>query len=126
MTNEEREADARTIPTGIAGELVVEALAGAAAGAIAGTLGGPPGIAIGACLGGAIGAMAGEAAHMGQVEAAREDAALDGDIGVDGGDIGAAAPDQPEARNPIHAASLGVATGATVPSSDGPIQNLDA
>jgi hypothetical protein len=53
-------------------------------------------------------------------------AELDADIGVSGGDMGAAGPDQPAAR--IGACSSGAAgAGSAVAStpSEGPIQELD-
>jgi hypothetical protein len=128
MTNKHGQADTGAPGVekhGIAGELVVDALAGAAAGAAAGALAGPPGMAIGAILGGAIGAAAGEVAHLEHAEEARADEQLDRDIGVIGGDIGAAPPDQPPGRGVFHAASMGVSTGHTPTPSEGPIQDIE-
>jgi hypothetical protein len=109
----------------LAEELAVDALAGAAAGAAAGALAGPPGMVIGAVIGGAVGAVAGEVRHMDHVEAAARDEQLDRDIGVSGGDLGAAPADQPPSRGVFHATSLGVSTGTSPWPAEGPIQDLD-
>jgi Glycine zipper len=109
-----------------AGELAAEALVGAAAGAATGTLGGPPGMVIGALLGGAIGAAAGVMLHRERAEHAAEEEQLDRDIGVSGGNIGAAPPDAPRSvRGTFHAASMGVGGGGTQAPSEGSMQTLD-
>ena len=74
------------------------AVSGAVAGGVAGAVAGPPGVIIGSMLGCAIGAAAGvvlEGAEHANVE---HDAMLDSDIGVIGGDLGAASPTAPSAR----------------------------
>ena len=73
---------------------VVGAIAGAAIGAVAG----PPGIFAGTAIGAAIGAAAGAALDANDAWQDRRDSELDEDIGVAGGDIGAAPPNQPPAR----------------------------
>jgi hypothetical protein len=107
-----------------AGEIVVETILGAAAGATTGVLAGPPGVIAGAMIGGAVGAVAATALHADHEKAAREEA-LDRDIGVIGGDLGAAVENAPKsARGVFHAASLGITSAGTAPS-EGPIQSLD-
>ena len=63
--------------------------AGALAGALIGAVAGPPGVVAGALLGAAVGALAGRAADGGAVADEVENAALDHDIGVSGGELGA-------------------------------------
>ncbi len=74
------------------------ALSGAVAGGIAGAVGGPVGVAIGGAIGGAVGAAAGAVLEGVEHAKAVHDASLDQDIGVIGGDLGAASPDAPKAR----------------------------
>ncbi len=109
-----------------AGAIAVDAVVGAVGGAVTGMLGGPPGMVAGAVIGGAIGAAAGVALHRDHVRHEAEDAQLDRDIGVFGGDIGAAPPDAPKSKRGVfHATSLGVGGGAGSSPSEGPMQNLD-
>jgi phage tail tape-measure protein len=108
----------------IAAPVALDAAAGAAAGALAGTLAGPVGMAIGAVIGGFIGGAAGVAVETTETEKSAHDAQLDRDIGVSGGNLGAAAPGQTPSSGRFHAASLGV-TDSGPESSDGPIQNVD-
>lgn len=97
-----------------------------AAGAVAGAMAGPPGIIAGALLGSAIGAAASIALDAHHVEQSRKEETLDEDIGVFGGDIGAAQPNQPPAkRGTFSAASMGLAKESDVPPTEGPIQNVD-
>ena len=108
----------------IAAPVALDAAAGAAAGALAGTLAGPIGMAIGAVIGGFVGGAAGMAVESGDQEKSAHDEQLDRDIGVSGGNLGEARPDQPPSHGRFHAASLGVNDGV-VESSDGPIQNVN-
>jgi hypothetical protein len=123
--NSESEAGPRLPGGGVSiAEIAIEAAFGAAAGATTGALAGPPGVVAGAVIGGAVGAVAAIALNADHTRAERE-AELDGDIGVIGGNIGAAPADAlPSVRGAFHAASLGVSTSQPA-SSDGPIQNLD-
>jgi hypothetical protein len=108
-----------------AGEIAAETLAGAAAGAAMGVLAGPAGAVAGAVIGGMIAAVAGAALHEEHTYENAEDAQLDRDIGVFGGDIGAAAPDAPMSRRGLfHAASMGISVGSSPVPSEGPMQNL--
>ncbi|MEP7125610.1 MAG: glycine zipper domain-containing protein [Byssovorax sp.] len=109
---------------GIAAPVALDAAAGAAAGALAGTLAGPVGMAIGAVIGGFVGGAAGVAVETSDQEKSTHEEQLDQDIGVSGGGIGEASPNQPRSHGRFHAASLGVAD-AEPESSDGPIQNVD-
>ncbi len=111
-------------PPSMAGPVALDAAAAAAAGAIAGTVGGPIGMAIGAVIGGIVGAAAGVAVESADREKSLHDEQLDRDIGVSGGHIGEASPNQPPSHGRFHAASLGVSDGASE-SSVGPIQNVD-
>jgi hypothetical protein len=86
--------------------------AGAAAGALVGAVAGPPGVIAGAILGAAAGALAGMAADRGNVEGVAQDAALDRDIGVSGGELGAPNLQHPAAILGVYSAgSAGVASG---------------
>lgn len=115
--------EAESAPS-IAAPVALDAAAGAAAGAIAGTIAGPVGMAIGAVIGGFVGGAAGVAVETGDQEQSARNEQLDRTIGVSGGNIGEAAPDQPPSRGRFHAASLGI-TDSGPESSDGPIQNVD-
>jgi hypothetical protein len=104
----------------------IVAAAGAIAGASLGAIAGPPGMVAGAVIGGAIGAAAG---HRLETEDAREEAhtaELDHTIGISGGDMGAASPNQPPAvRGAYSGASAGTSAGGAEAPSEGPLQNLD-
>jgi hypothetical protein len=120
------------VPTELSGdrpslaEIAVENLVGAAAGATTGVLAGPPGIVAGAVIGGAVGAAAAVVLHEDSVHQSAEEARRDREIGVIGGDIGAARPDAPPAqRGVFHAASLGMGAGGSVTPAEGMIQSLD-
>ncbi|MEO7331910.1 MAG: hypothetical protein ABI193_25260 [Minicystis sp.] len=107
-------------------EIAAEIAGGAAAGAMAGAMAGPAGAAIGAVLGAAIGAIAGYAVDAGSEEAAIHDAVLDEEIGVFGGNLGEASPDQPApSYQRLHLSSLGISSPEGEPN-EGPIQNVDS
>jgi hypothetical protein len=109
-----------------AGPIVLELAAGAAAGALTGAIAGPPGAVIGALIGGAVSVAAGVVREDHAREEQRHEAELDRAIGVDGGNIGEASPDQPPPRHGLlHADALGISSGGQEPS-DGIIQNVDA
>jgi hypothetical protein len=86
------------------------AVAGAAAGAAVGAMAGPPGIAAGAAIGAIAGAMAESAVGRERDARAGNDARLDADIGVSGGNLGA-----PNLRHPP--ARVGAYSGASVGAS---------
>jgi Glycine zipper len=65
------------------------AAAGAAIGSAVGVFCGPVGILAGALFGAAVGALAGRTSKEADTRAEKNDAALDAEIGVSGGDIGA-------------------------------------
>lgn len=109
-------------PHSMAAPVALDAAAGAAAGAIAGTIAGPLGMAIGAVIGGFVGGAAGVAVETADQEQSLRDEELDREIGVSGGNIGEASPDQPPSRGRFHAAALGV-PDVDPESSDRPIQN---
>ena len=82
-------------------------------------------MAVGAAVGVAIGAMAGLALRRAEVARIDHDEALDKEIGVIGGDLGAAPPDAPPPRiGAYHAASIGVGAPTQAPA-EGAIENLD-
>jgi hypothetical protein len=96
--------------------------AGAIAGAVVGAVAGPPGAIVGAVLGAAAGALAGLAADKGNVAREAEDAALDGEIGVSGGELGAPNLKHPPATTGAYSgASSGAAAGGEETSAEGPI-----
>jgi hypothetical protein len=105
--------------------VAAEAVAGMVAGGLVGSLAGPAGIAVGAVLGGAAAAAAGSTALGNAKELRAHDAKLDADIGVDGGNLGAAPPNQPPVRiGAFSRASMGVGPSSG-PSGEGPIQNVE-
>lgn len=108
----------------MAAPVALDAAAGAAAGAIAGTLAGPIGMAIGAVIGGFVGGAAGVAVESADQEQSLRDEQLDREIGVSGGNLGEASPDQPPSHGRFRAAALGTSDGEPAPSN-GPIQNVD-
>lgn len=109
-----------------AGLIALELAAGAAAGALTGAIAGPPGAVIGAVLGGAAGVAAGVLRKEEACEERRHDEQLDRDIGVSGGHIGEASPDQPPSRHGLfHSDVLGISSPGRE-DSDGIIQNVDA
>jgi hypothetical protein len=104
----------------------IVAAAGAIAGASLGAVAGPPGMVAGAVIGGAIGAVAGHRLEKEDASTDAHDAELDKTIGVSGGDLGVASPNQPRAvRGAYSGASAGTnARGGSAPS-EGPMQNPD-
>jgi hypothetical protein len=109
-----------------AGPVAIELAAGAAVGALTGVIAGPTGAAIGAVIGGVIGVAAGVAVARGKRDQRIHDAQLDREIGVFGGNLGEASPNQPPPKLGLyHAASVGVTSSGAEPS-DGIIQNVDA
>jgi len=99
---------------------------GAAAGAIVGAVAGPAGAIAGAVVGGAVGAVAGGALMDEAEERFHHDEELDEAIGVIGGHIGEAPPDQPPARiGAFSRAATGTGGAGESSSSDGPMQNVD-
>jgi hypothetical protein len=112
--------------SGSAGLLALELAAGAAAGALTGAIAGPPGAIIGAVLGGAAGVAAGVVRKREARDERQHDEQLDRAIGVSGGHIGEASPDQPPSRHGLfHSDVLGISSPARE-DSDGIIQNVDA
>lgn len=108
--------DEAVIPLGIEG-----AIAGAAVGSFAG----PVGVIAGTTLGGLMGALADEVLAEERRRAEAHDAQLDEAIGVTGGSMGAAPPDQPPARFGAYSTGSSGATEAHGTPSSGPIQELD-
>ncbi|AUX40372.1 uncharacterized protein SOCE26_017720 [Sorangium cellulosum] len=101
------------------------ALAGAAAGAAVGAIAGPPGAVAGSVIGSLVGTVAEVIVARDQRQAAERDAALDEEIGVIGGDLGEASPDQPPTqRGAFSAAAVGGADGWPEPA-EGPMQNVE-
>lgn len=120
----EHEIEEMTRPSSIPPR-TVEVL-GAAAGAVVGSIAGPAGAIAGAVVGGAVGAVAGGALVEEEEERHHHDEELDEVIGVIGGNIGEAPPDQPPARiGAFSRASTGTGGGGEAPSTDGPMQNVD-
>ncbi len=97
----------------------VGAATGAATGAVLGAFAGPPGMIAGAI----IGAVAGAATGVALVEDHDQeelDGALDAEIGVSGGDMGAAKPGAIKAKRGVYsAASAGAGAGGAL-SDDAP------
>jgi hypothetical protein len=101
----------------------VGALAGEVAGAAIGSIAGPAGALAGVVLGGIAGSVAGHVFEIDQDRAAENTKKLDEEIGVEGGDIGAARGRR-VSRNMPSSASSGVAPEGGSPA-EGPIQDLD-
>jgi hypothetical protein len=99
------------------------AIAGELAGAVIGSIAGPAGALAGVVLGGIAGSVAGHVLEIDQERAAQDTKKLDEDIGVEGGDIGAARG-RHASRNMPSSASSGVGSEGTSPA-EGPIQDLD-
>ncbi len=98
MTNENTHApgaiaitdhDGIPAPLSERSRLIASGASGAAVGAAIGTSGGPVGIVVGMVLGAAVGLLSRRAGREGAMLAAHEEATLDAEIGVTGGDIGA-------------------------------------
>jgi hypothetical protein len=98
-------------------------LSGAVSGAAVGSIAGVPGALVGAVIGGAMGAAAGRAIGLHASEESATSQRLDAEIGVIGGDLGAADPNQPPAR--IGAFSMGsLGMGRTShPPAEGPMSS---
>lgn len=112
--------------SGRAGRIETAAVSGAVAGAAVGALAGPVAVAAGAVVGAAAGAIAGVALADDAEVRHSHDADLDRDIGVAGGDLGAAAPGQPPARRGAYSAgSAGVGSPSGATPSEGPMQDVD-
>jgi hypothetical protein len=95
------------------------ALGGAGFGALAG---GPPGAIAGALIGALMGASAGWAQGSAKSMRSARDRQLDRDIGVDGGDIGAATAVPPPQIGALSAVASGAGTAEAAASpSEGPI-----
>jgi hypothetical protein len=100
---------------------------GAVAGAAIGAMAGPVGIVAGSAIGGLIGAVAEEVLNEEEARRSKHDAELDEEIGVTGGTMGAAKPNQPPARFGAYSSASSGAGG--MPSHDGvssgPMQDID-
>ena|SRR5579872_3553710 len=108
------------------GTLAVDALAGAAAGAAVGVAAGPAGAAAGAIVGGSIGAAVGVAEEQDALRRAAHDAALDEEVGVLGGELGAPNLKHLPARVGAYShASVGGRARAERHPAEGPISGLD-
>ncbi|WP_438027792.1 hypothetical protein [Sorangium sp. So ce233] len=104
------------------------ALAGAAAGAAVGAIAGPPGVVAGSVIGTLVGTVAEVVVSRDRQREAQRDAALDEEIGVVGGDIGAAPPGQPAAERGAFSAPVAGAAGvvdAGLGPAGGPLQNVE-
>jgi hypothetical protein len=122
------EADAEaSIPLHRHPLIAADAFLGAAGGAALGLItGGPPGAIVGAIIGGTAGAVAGGASEDGAAQLQSEDAQLDKDIGVDGGKLGEASPNQPPAViGAFSRSSMGAGTGGEEELAAGPMQSVD-
>lgn len=91
---------------------------GAAAGAAAGAIAGPPGMLAGAVLGAFAGGATGEALAENEAVEAKHDADLDEEIGVAGGEMGAAMTTRPSRIGCFSASSAGAGESRS-PSQDG-------
>jgi hypothetical protein len=98
---------------------------GAIAGAAIGAFAGPVGAVAGLALGAAAGALAGHVLAAEQRRAVRHDDVLDHEIGVVGGDLGGAAPNQPVAQVAAYSVGSSGAAGPSHGTSEGPIQDVD-
>ena len=101
------------------------AVSGAIAGATTGAVAGPPGVAAGAVIGAAAGLAAGLAMERRDRQQAIEDEKLDEDIGVIGGDLGAASEKAPPARIGAFSSGSAGAGPSSGPPSEGPLQDVD-
>jgi phage tail tape-measure protein len=103
----------------------VFSISGAVAGAATGAVAGPPGILGGAIVGAALGLVIGKTLDREDERQELHDEELDREIGVEGGDLGAASPDQPPARMGAYSAASAGAGSSTPCASEGPMQSLD-
>jgi hypothetical protein len=102
----------------------VGAIAGEVAGAVIGSIAGPAGALAGVVLGGIAGSVAGHVLEVDEERAAENTKKLDEEIGVEGGDIGAARGTR-VSRNMPSSASSGVGSEEGASAAEGPIQDLD-
>ncbi len=124
-SSELEEVDGLQAPSGAPAAL--EVLSGMAAGAALGALAGPPGMLAGAVIGSAIGAAASMALDAQREEESQHEEELDEAIGVIGGNIGEASPNQPPAKiGAFSVASMGAGTSGEGEDTDGPMQNVDS
>ncbi len=110
-TNNDTKPAAQGVPAdhATAGHIAKEAAGGASgavAGAVFGIVAGPPGMIAGAVIGGIVGAVAGAVLDEERAVEAESDKALDDEIGVNGGDLGA-----PNLKHPP--ATVGAYSGAS-------------
>jgi phage tail tape-measure protein len=102
------------------------AASGALAGAVLGAAAGPPGILAGAVMGGVAGAVTGAVLDTESSREALSARALDAEIGVTEGDLGAPNLEHPPATVAAYsAASVGVASPSGEPPAEGPMQPPD-
>jgi hypothetical protein len=99
------------------------AIAGELAGAVIGSIAGPACALAGVVRGGIAGSVAGHVLEIDEKRAVENTKKLDEDIGVEGGDIGAARGTR-VSRNVPSPASSGVGPEGASPA-EGPIQDLD-
>jgi hypothetical protein len=100
-------------------------VAGVVAGAAVGAIAGPAGVVVGGVLGGVTGAAAGGAIANDAERRHAHAHDVDREIGVTGGDIGAASSNQPPARiGAFSAGSAGAGSTASTPA-EGPMQDVD-
>jgi hypothetical protein len=98
------------------------AASGAVAGAALGSAAGPPGIVAGAVLGGVAGAVAGAVLDREGERRASHDRALDAEIGVSDGELGAPNLEHPPAKVGAYSASSSGAPSSSGDTAEGPIQ----
>jgi hypothetical protein len=89
VSHDSMDADGVPPPMSARSRELASAVAGAAIGSAVGVFCGPAGILVGALFGAAVGALAGRTSKVADMRAEKNDAALDAEIGVSGGDIGA-------------------------------------
>jgi len=98
---------------------------GAVAGAAMGAVAGPPGAVAGAVIGGVVGVLAGASLESESEDAAIHEAALDEEIGVNGGDLGAACLEHPDATRGVASSASSGAGGRVSTPAEGPMQSVD-
>jgi hypothetical protein len=103
----------------------VFSISGAVTGAATGAIAGPPGILAGAVVGAAMGMVIGKALDREDDRQRLHDEDLDREIGVEGGDLGAAVPGQPPARIGAYSVASAGAGSSSPCASEGPMQSLD-
>lgn len=105
----------------------LEVLSGMAAGAAVGAFAGPPGMIAGAVIGSAIGVAASLALDAQREEERVHEEDLDEAIGVIGGNLGEASPNQPPPKvGAFSVAAMGAGSSGEGEDTDGPMQNLDS